>query len=593
VVRIDQVFGRDAFEQLLLHFQRRFARGEARAVAEAKDVRVHRHGRFSKRRVEHHIGGFAADAGQGFEGFARAGHLPAVLFHQNPAGFHQVLGFAAVQANGLDVALQTCQAQVQDLLRRTRHREEFARGLVHAHIRGLGRQQHGGQQLEHAGVFQLGHGHGVGGLQGGQEGFDLCGFHGVSRCWQNDGQVNTGRYTMPLQFADRLNNVETSAIRELFKLLGKPGIISFAGGFPDSAMFDVDGIREASNAALSQDPGAALQYGATEGFGPLREQLAHFMGQKGAKDVAADQLIVTTGSQQGLDLIGKTMISPGDKVIVEGPTFLATIQCFRLYGADLISAPVDGHGVKTDELEKLIAEHKPKFVYLIPTFGNPSGALLSAERRKQVLEMAVKHQTLIVEDDPYGDLYFGEAPPPSLLAMSASVPGSRELLVHCGSLSKVLSPGLRVGWMIAPAELLGKATMCKQFSDAHTSTFAQATAAQYLKAGRMPATLDKVRAVYAQRAQTMGDALRKELGDAVEFVQPQGGLFVWARLTGAGGQVNDGNVYAKRAIEQGVAFVPGTPFFCANPDHATFRLSFATVGEDKILEGVSRLAKAL
>ena len=398
---------------------------------------------------------------------------------------------------------------------------------------------------------------------------------------------------MAIPFADRLNNVETSAIRELFKLLGKPGIISFAGGFPDSAMFDVDGIREASNAALAQDPGAALQYGATEGFGPLREQLAHFMGQKGAKDVAPEQLIVTTGSQQALDLLGKTLISPGDKVIVEGPTFLATIQCFRLYGAELISAPIDGNGVQTDKLEQLIAEHKPKFVYLIPTFGNPSGAMLSAERRKRVLELAVQYNTLIVEDDPYGDLYFGEAPPPSLLAMSPQVSGSRELLVHCGSLSKVLSPGLRVGWMIAPAELLAKATMCKQFSDAPTSTFAQATAAQYLKAGRMPATLDKVRSVYAKRAQTMGDALRSDLGDAVSFVQPQGGLFVWARLTGAGGKVADGNAYAKRAIDQGVAFVPGSPFFCAHPDHATFRLSFATVGEDKILEGVSRLVKAL
>ena len=398
---------------------------------------------------------------------------------------------------------------------------------------------------------------------------------------------------MAIPFADRLNNVETSAIRELFKLLGKPGIISFAGGFPDSAMFDVDGIREASNAALAKDPGAALQYGATEGFNPLREQLAQFMAQKGAKDVAPDQLIVTTGSQQALDLLGKTLISPGDKVIVEGPTFLATIQCFRLYGAELVSAPIDGDGVQTDKLEHLIAEHKPKFVYLIPTFGNPSGAMLSAERRKRVLELAVQHNTIIVEDDPYGDLYFGEAPPPSLLAMSPLVEGSRELLVHCGSLSKVLSPGLRVGWMIGPAELLAKATMCKQFSDAHTSTFAQSTAAEYLKAGRMPATLDKVRSVYAQRARTLGDALRRELGDAVSFVQPQGGLFVWARLTGAGGKVADGNDYAKRAIEQGVAFVPGAPFFCANPDHATFRLSFATAPEDKILEGVSRLAKAL
>ena len=396
-----------------------------------------------------------------------------------------------------------------------------------------------------------------------------------------------------MQFADRLNNVETSAIRELFKLLGKPGIVSFAGGFPDSAMFDVDGIREASQQVLSQEPGAALQYGATEGYNPLREQLSAFMAAKGAQGVRPEDLIVTTGSQQALDLLGKTLISPGDKVIVEGPTFLATIQCFRLYGAELVSAPVDGNGVDADALERLIVEHRPKFVYLIPTFGNPSGALLSLERRRKILELAVRHQVLIVEDDPYGDLYFGEAPPPSLLALSATVPGSRELLAHCGSLSKVLSPGLRVGWLIAPAELLAKATMCKQFSDAHTSTFAQATAAQYLRSGRMPATLAKVRAVYAERAQAMGDALRRELGDAIDFVQPQGGLFVWAWLTGAGGAVADGNVLAKLAIDQGVAFVPGTPFFCANPDHATLRLSFATADVDKIRDGVARLGQAL
>jgi 2-aminoadipate transaminase len=397
---------------------------------------------------------------------------------------------------------------------------------------------------------------------------------------------------MSLQFATRLNNVETSAIRELFKLLGKPGIISFAGGFPDPAMFDVAGIQEASSKALTEDPGAALQYGATEGFGPLRDELASFMGTKGVTLNASD-LIVTTGSQQALDLLGKTMISPGDKVIVEGPTFLATIQCFRLYGAELISAPCDGHGVKTDELEKLIAEHKPKFVYLIPTFGNPSGALLSLERRKKVLEMAVKYNTLIVEDDPYGDLYFNEPPPPSLLALSSSVPGSRDLIAYCGSLSKVLSPGLRVGWMAAQPELLAKATMCKQFSDAHTSTFAQATAAQYLKAGRMPATLDNVRKTYAERAKAMGQALTRELGDAVEFTQPQGGLFFWARLTGTGGKVKDAGEFAKRAIEQGVAFVPGAPFYAANPDVSTFRLSFATAGVDKILEGVERLGKAI
>ena len=396
-----------------------------------------------------------------------------------------------------------------------------------------------------------------------------------------------------IHFAQRLDNVETSAIRELFKLLGKPGIISFAGGFPDSAMFDVDGITQSSQKALQENAGMALQYGATEGFGPLREQLAAFMATKGAKDVAPEQLIVTTGSQQALDLLGKCMVSPGDKVIVEGPTFLATIQCFRLYGAEVISAPVDGNGVIVEALEKLIAEHQPKLVYLIPTFGNPSGATLSLERRKRVLELAVKYQTLVVEDDPYGDLYFDAPPPASLLALSPEVPGSREWLAHCGSLSKVLSPGLRIGWLIANPELLAKAVMCKQFSDAHTSTFAQATAAQYLQAGHMPATLAKVRKVYASRAKAMMDALRSELGDAVEFTEPQGGLFLWVRLTGKGGKLADANELAKRAIEQGVAFVPGAPFFSQNPDVSTLRLSFATADEDKIREGVARLAKAL
>ena len=396
-----------------------------------------------------------------------------------------------------------------------------------------------------------------------------------------------------LPFAQRLSNVETSAIRELFKLLGKPGIISFAGGFPDSAMFDVEGIRAAVNQALEGEPGAALQYGATEGYQPLREQLAKFMHSKGARDVAPEQLIVTTGSQQALDLLGKCLVDPGSKAIVEGPTFLATIQCFRLYGADLVSAPVDGEGVDVDALEKLIGQHQPKFVYLIPTFGNPSGAMLSLARRKRVLELAVKTQTLIVEDDPYGDLYFDQPPPPSLLALSAQVPGSRDWLVHCGSMSKVLSPGLRVGWMIAPPALLAQAVMCKQFSDAHTSTFAQATAAQYLAAGRMPATLARVRQVYGARAQAMGDALRADLGAAIDFVQPQGGLFVWARLTGAGGKIKDGNEFAKRAIAQGVAFVPGAPFFCAEPDLSTLRLSFATADADRIREGIARLAQAL
>ena len=396
-----------------------------------------------------------------------------------------------------------------------------------------------------------------------------------------------------MQFAQRLNNVETSAIRELFKLLGKPGIISFAGGFPDSAMFDVEGIQHASQHVLAHEPGPALQYGATEGYPALREQLSHFMASKGVAGLSPEGLIVTTGSQQALDLIGKTMLDPQDTVIVEAPTFLATIQCFRLYGPRVIGAPIDAHGVDVEALEALVVKHKPKLIYLVPTFGNPSGAMLSLERRLKILELAVRHQVLVVEDDPYGDLYFGEPPPPSLLALSERVPGSREWLAHCGSLSKVLSPGLRVGWLIAPPELLSRATMCKQFSDAHTSTFAQATAAQYLKSGRMPATLDKVRQVYARRAQAMGAALQRELGAAVRFTQPQGGLFFWAYLTGAGGAPSDGQVLAKLAIDKGVAFVPGAPFYADQPDTSSLRLSFATADEAKIDEGMGRLGQAV
>jgi 2-aminoadipate transaminase len=395
-----------------------------------------------------------------------------------------------------------------------------------------------------------------------------------------------------MQFADRLKNVETSAIRELFKLLGKPGIISFAGGFPDPALFDVEGIRAATEAALTTNAGGVLQYGATEGWQPLREQLSVFMKGKGAQ-VAPDGLIVTTGSQQALDLIGKTMISPGDTVIVEAPTFLATIQCFRLYGANIVSAPIDANGVRVDALEALILEHKPKLVYLIPTFGNPSGAMLSLERRKRILQIAAQTKTLIVEDDPYGELYFAttaaHAPPLSMLALSDGVPGSRDWLAYCGSLSKVLSPGLRVGWMIAPPALLAAATMCKQFSDAHTSNLTQATAAHYLTMNRMEAALNVVRKTYAERAQVMAACLRKELGNAIEFNQPQGGMFFWTKLT----EGRNASEFAKRAIEKLVAFVPGAPFFANNPDPSTLRLSFATADAAKIEEGIARLGQAL
>ena len=395
-----------------------------------------------------------------------------------------------------------------------------------------------------------------------------------------------------LPFAQRLQNVETSAIRELFKLLGQPGIISFAGGFPDPALFDVEGFKAATRTALQTWPDAAMQYGATEGFGPLKEQIAALCTAKGAT-VSEQQFIVTTGSQQALDLIAKCMVSPGDKVIVESPTFLAAIQCFRLYGAQTIAAPTDAHGVQPDRLEQLIVEHKPKLVYLIPTFGNPSGATLTLERRKRVLKLAAQYQTLVVEDDPYGDLYFDAPPPPSLLALAPQVPGSADWLAHCGSLSKILAPGLRLGWLVAPPALLANAVMCKQFSDANTSTLAQTTATAYLQSGRLSAALAQVRSVYAARARQMATSLHHELGDAVAFSAPQGGMFFWVRLTGANGYATDAALYAKQAIEKRVAFVPGAAFFAEHPDPSCLRMSFATANEESIVEGIARMAHAL
>ncbi|MEN9538651.1 MAG: hypothetical protein RLZZ126_886 [Pseudomonadota bacterium] len=394
----------------------------------------------------------------------------------------------------------------------------------------------------------------------------------------------------PLQLAQRLSNVETSAIRELFKLLGKPGIISFAGGFPDPAMFDTEGIVQATDRVLKgPNAGQVLQYGATEGWTPLREALSVHMGRKGVQ-AAPEQITTTTGSQQALDLLGKTLVNPGDKIIMEGPTFLATIQCFRLYGADVVTAPVDADGVQTDALERLIVEHRPRFIYLVPTFGNPSGAMLSLPRRKRVLELAVQHRVLVIEDDPYSELYFGAPPPPSLMALSKDVPGSRDWLAYCGSFSKVLSPGLRIGWLMAPAHLLASAVMCKQFSDTHTSNLSQAIAAEYLGSQRMDAALDTVRSTYAERARTMAECLTRELGGALEFSAPHGGMFFWTRLTAAGA---DASEFAKRAIDKQVAFVPGAPFYATNPDRAALRLSFATAGLEKIREGVVRLAAAL
>lgn len=388
--------------------------------------------------------------------------------------------------------------------------------------------------------------------------------------------------------APRLQNVETSAIRELFKVLGKPGLISFAGGFPDAALFDVEGLTAAANSALATDAARALQYGATEGFEPLREAIVDLMKVRGAT-VANTDILVTTGSQQGLDLLGKVLIGEGDTVLTEAPTFLAAIQAFKLYGAKVAGVPTDEDGLDVDALEKTLATVRPKFLYVIPNFGNPSGALMSLERRKRLLDVAVRHNLLLVEDDPYGELYFDAPPPPSLYTLSQQTDGAQGRVIYLGSLSKVVAPGLRVGWMIASQPVLGNAVMVKQFADAHTSTFAQATAAAYLRSHRLDTVLPRTRAAYAERAHAMAKGLRALLPETeLTFNRPRGGMFLWGALPGR----NAGDV-AKVAIERGVAFVPGAAFYPVHPDRSTLRLSYATSSLAQVEEGVRKLAGAI
>jgi 2-aminoadipate transaminase len=395
--------------------------------------------------------------------------------------------------------------------------------------------------------------------------------------------------------ADRLAGLHTSAIRELFKLLGQPGLISLAGGFPDAGLLDAPGLALASQQVFETQASSALQYGATEGLPALREQLVQWLSHKQIR-VQVDDLLITTGSQQALDLIGKTLINPGDVVLVEAPTFLATMACFRLYGAHLVGIPCDTDGVDVEALEAAIIQYNPKLIYLIPSFSNPSGAVCSLERRLKLLELAARYSAMWIEDDPYSDLYFDEPPPLSLFALSEQVPGSREKWLYCGSLSKILSPGLRIGYLIAPSWLQAKAVMCKQFADAHTSTLSQAIAAVYLGMGRMPSALSHMRLAYAQRAKTLVQALRQELGEAFLFMPPRGGLFVWGRWQGqetSAGWVQDSAWWNQRAIARGVAFVPGEAFFPQIPDKACLRLSFATASTEQLNQGVKRLAQAL
>lgn len=389
-------------------------------------------------------------------------------------------------------------------------------------------------------------------------------------------------------FTEPFRHPAGSPIRELFKYLGEPGMISFAGGYPASDLFDTDGLQAAAAQAW-QVSTRCLQYGPTDGLPELKTQLLALMARRGVT-CTAEEMLVTTGSQQGLDLLLRILLAPGDTAVTEQPAYPATLQALRLQQANIVTVPVDGDGIDVGVLAARLdsgAIARPKLLYTVPTFANPTGATLTRERRLALLRLAVQYRFVIVEDDPYGDLRFAGAAVPSMLALASEVEGARDWVVHFSSLSKVVAPGLRVGWTIAPPEIARRCVIAKQTVDLCSTPWTQAIAAHYLAAGSLERQLPRIAQAYRGKCEALCDGLRAQFGDAIAFHQPEGGMFVWARIPGVAIDALLPNAIASKVI-----FVPGKAFFADNADPASLRLSFAAPNVDEIREGVARLQHA-
>lgn len=394
-----------------------------------------------------------------------------------------------------------------------------------------------------------------------------------------------------IRFATRFRDPAGSPIRELFPYLSRPGIISFAGGYPSPAVLDARGLGEAAAQVFTSDA-SILQYGATEGHPRLREELLRLGCARGIQSVAHDELLVTTGSQQAFDLLVRVLVEPGDVVLLEAPAYPAAIQSLRLAGATLMQVPMDSQGLDTDALASLLRDAprtaKPRLLYTIPNFSNPRGSLLSDARRCELLDLAQRHRLLLVEDDPYGELSFDGRIPDTLYARAKRAWGKASPVVYLSSLSKTVAPALRIGWMIGPADVVRRCAIAKQTVDLCTPPISQLVAAQYLRSGRYPDVVAAARAEYARRVEAMAAGLARELRGLIHFEQPRGGMFVWIDCDP---DVDPGALF-DAAVEQGVLFVPGAAFYASPPPRTGMRLSFAAPDVAAIDEGVRRLARA-
>jgi 2-aminoadipate transaminase len=386
--------------------------------------------------------------------------------------------------------------------------------------------------------------------------------------------------------------MKSSAIRELLKFTSVPDVISFAGGLPAPDVFPIKQFKEAADVVLTEMGDRALQYGTTEGYQPLREMIARNAAKYGIQ-ITADNVLITSGSQQALDLLGRIFINRGDRILVESPTYLGAIQAWNAYGVKYVTIPFDDDGMRTDMLEARLRTGI-KFIYVLPNFQNPTGVTLSRERRKQLIQMADSYGVPIVEDDPYGQLrYEGDHLPPVVVLddemRAKEVPIYSGNVIYTSTFSKILAPGLRLAWVVAPIEVIKKLVQAKQGCDLHTSTLTQYLTYQVANTPWMKSHIHTIRKVYGERRNVMIKALEENMPEGVQWTRPKGGLFLWVTLPK---ELNTSAIF-NDAVEAKVAFVPGAPFHPQGGGENTMRLNFSNSKPEMIQEGIKRLAKVI
>lgn len=380
-----------------------------------------------------------------------------------------------------------------------------------------------------------------------------------------------------LRFAHRFDTISGSAIREIFKMIAKPGMISFAGGNPALSALPDQKVAEIAQEVLQKDGKTILQYGATEGYAPFLESLKAYVERQLGCDVPA--VLPVTGSTQAMDLLCKALIDPGDRILVEDPSFLGNMQCMRLYQAELVSVESDENGLMIDKLEEAIVKYRPKLLYTIPTFQNPTGKTLAADRRKPIAELASKYGVVVAEDDPYRDLRYAGTPLPSIKSYDKD-----GWVMFLGSFSKIISPGLRVGYIAGDQQIIRKCTIGKQSTDVHTGNINQAIVDQYLRQDLLPGHIKSICESYKQQLEAMlGDLEGFPAG--TRYTRPEGGLFIWVELP----EGIDSKVLLDEAVERHVAYVPGAHFFSGGGHENTLRLNFSNSTVEQIHEGMAVL----